>query len=247
METTSMIALSSQSVLRRKLDTIANNIANMNTTGFKGEEMMFVEHLQRNQSADSFHGERRLSFVRDIATYNDLSEGAFKKTGNPLDLALHGDGYFTIRTAAGERYTRNGTFTIDNAGQLVTNQGDPVLAEGGQPIFFSPQDSSITIATDGTVSTENGPLGKLAIASFANPRGLKREPGQMFSTNQAPVPATGVQVEQGMVEQSNVRPIVEMTRMIDVQRAYERVGKMISREDERIRKMIQEMANQQVA
>ncbi|WES31907.1 flagellar basal-body rod protein FlgF [Varunaivibrio sulfuroxidans] len=242
-----MIALSSQSVLRRKLDTIANNIANMNTTGFKSEKMMFVEHLERNQSDNGFRGERKLSFVRDVATYNDFSEGAFQKTGNALDLALHGDGYFTIRTAAGERYTRNGSFTIDNGGQLVTNQGDPVLAEGGQPIFFSPQDAHITIATDGSVSTENGPLGKLALASFANPRMLKREPGQMFSATQPPTPATQARVEQGMLEQSNVQPIVEMTRMIQVQRAYESVNKMISREDDRIRKMIQDMANQQVA
>ncbi len=109
METTTLIALSRQGGLRRQLDVVANNIANMNTTGFKGERMMFVEHLVKSQESGKLLG-TKLSFARDIATMLDVSEGPMETTGNPLDLAITGEGYFVIQTENGERYTRNGRF-----------------------------------------------------------------------------------------------------------------------------------------
>ena len=239
METTSLIAVSKQAVLRRSMSVLANNLANMNTTGFKGEKMMFVEHLVRSPGGSKIGGDK-LAFVRDIATARDLSEGAFKKTGNPLDVAIHGDGFFVVGTPGGERYTRNGNFQMGSDGQLVTRNGDPVLSDGGEPFFLSPEDTHIDIGGDGTLSTENGELGKIAVVSFANKRDMQLIAGGLYSSRQGATPVEQPNVSQGMLEGSNVQPIVEMTRMIEVHRAYEGTKSFVEKEDERMRQMVKE-------
>jgi flagellar basal-body rod protein FlgF len=241
MENTSLIAVSRQAVLRRSMDVIANNLANMNTTGFKGEKMMFIEHLVRSRGGERIGGDK-LAFVRDIATAKDLSEGAFKKTGNPLDLAISGDGFFVLGTPGGERYTRNGNFQMDSTGQLVTRNGDPVLSDSGEPFFMSPEDTSIDVAPDGTLSTENGVLGKMAVVSFANKQAMRVVAGGMYSTAQGATPVEQPTIMQGMLEGSNVKPIAEMTRMIQVARSYESTKSFVGREDERMKEMIKEFA-----
>ena len=239
METTSLIALSKQAAIRRSMSVIANNLANMNTTGFKGEKMMFVEHLVRSPGGTKIGGDK-LAFVRDVATVRDLSEGDFKKTGNPLDLAIHGDGFFVIGTPGGERYTRNGNFQIGNDGQLVTRKGDPVLSDGGAPFFLSPGDSQIDIDSGGTLSTENGELGKISVVSFANRRDMRLIAEGLYSSRQGATPVEQPNVSQGMLEGSNVQPIVEMTRMIEVHRSYEGTKSFVEKEDERMRQMVKE-------
>lgn len=242
METTSFIALSRQMVLRREMDVVANNIANMNTNGFKGEKMMFVEHLIRSKSDEHVLGEK-LSYVRDVATVRDTSPGHLEATGNPLDVALSGDGYFAVETDIGERYTRNGRFQLDQTGQLVTQSGDPVLSDTGAPFFFGPTDTEITINNDGTVSTENGALGRLRVVEFENPLALQQESSLLFSADpdNPPEDAETPQVNQGMLESSNIQPIIELTRMIEVHRSYDNVKKFIEKEDERQRSMIRTM------
>ena len=239
METTSLIALSKQAAIRRSMSVIANNLANMNTTGYKGEKMMFVEHLVRSPGGTKIGGDK-LAFVRDIATVRDLSEGDFKKTGNPLDLAIHGDGFFVIGTPGGERYTRNGNFQIGSDGQLVTRKGDPVLSDGGAPFFLSPGDSQIDIDSGGTLSTENGELGKISVVSFANRRDMRLIAEGLYSSRQQATPVEEANISQGMLEGSNVQPIVEMTRMIEVHRSYEGTKSFIQKEDERLKNMIKE-------
>ncbi len=237
METTSLIALSKQGVLRRQMDVIANNIANMNTTGFKGEKMMFVQYLVRNKSGDGIVGDK-ISYVRDIATMRDTSEGPLKKTGNPLDIAVRGEAYLTVQTAQGDRYTRNGHLRLDETGQLVTQAGNPILSDAGQPFFFAPEDSGITITRDGIVSTNNGDLGRLKIVEFANRQDLRQIGGGLLATDKPPQTVTTPDVVQGMLEKSNVNAIAEMTKMIEVNRAYGAAKKFIDREDERIKLMI---------
>ena len=239
METTSLIALSKQAAIRRSMSVIANNLANMNTTGFKGEKMMFVEHLVRSPGGTKIGGDK-LAFVRDVATVRDLSEGDFKKTGNPLDLAIHGDGFFVIGTPGGERYTRNGNFQIGSDGQLVTRKGDPVLSDGGAPFFLSPGDSQIDIDSGGTLSTENGELGKISVVSFANRRDMRLIAEGLYSSRQQATPVEEANISQGMLEGSNVQPIVEMTRMIEVHRSYEGTKSFIQKEDDRLKNMIKE-------
>lgn len=241
MENTSFVALSRQTTLRRQLDVIANNLANMNTTGFKGEKMMFVDHLVRSRGGEHILGDK-VAYVRDVATVRDLTEGPMKATENPLDLAIHGEGYFVIETAQGNRYTRNGQFSLDDAGQLVTKSGDPVLSDNGQPFFFSTQDKNIEVTADGVVRTENGELGRLQMVTFDDGLDLKEVSGGLYDTDQVPQEVEAPHVVQHMVEGSNVEPIVEMTRMIDVHRSYKSVQKLIDAEDDRIKKMIGELA-----
>jgi len=241
MENTSFVALSRQTTLRRQLDVIANNLANMNTTGFKGEKMMFVDHLVRSRGGEKILGDK-IAYVRDIATVRDLTEGPMKATENPLDLAIHGDGYFVVETENGDRYTRNGQFTLDDAGQMVTKNGDPVLSDNGQPFFFSPQDKNIEVTSDGVVRTENGEVGRLQVVTFDDNLDLKEVSGGLFDTEQLPQEVDDPHVVQNMIEGSNVEPIVEMTRMIDVHRSYKGVQKLIEAEDDRIKKMIGELA-----
>ena len=238
MENTSIIALSRQSAIRREMGVIANNIANMNTTGFKGEKMMFVEHLVRSKGGNKIGGEQH-AYVRDIATVRDHSDGPVKQTGNPLDLAIKEDGYFVISTEGGERYTRNGNFQLDQEGQLVTRNGDALLSEEGEPFFFSPEDRDISISVDGTISTENGTLGKIGVVTFPNVHELKVVSGGLYSSRQVPEPSDAPVIMQGMLEQSNVQPIIEMTRMIEANRAYTSIKNFIEKEDGRIKKMME--------
>ncbi len=249
MENSLFVALSRQVTLKRQMDVVANNVANMNTTGFKGEKMMFVEHLVRSKGTDNILGEK-LNYVRDIATVRDTTKGHLKQTNNPLDIALSGEGYFTVETQGGadettngEKYTRNGRFQLDATGQLVTQAGNPVLSTTGQPFFFGPTDTDISISGDGTVGSENGPLGRLKIVKFDNEMALEQTGGALFKTtdNNPPQDVEFPNVVQGALESSNVQPIIEMTRMIEVHREYDKVKSFIEREDERQKTMIREL------
>ena len=240
MENTSLIALSRQGTLRRQLNIIANNLANMNTTGFKAKKMMFIEHLARSGGGGGIAGQS-ISFVRDIATMRDTTAGTLKQTGNPLDIAIRGPGYFVVETEDGERYTRNGHFRLDEAGKLVTEGGHPVLSDSGQPFFFNPEDSEIRVAPDGTVSTDNGELGRIRVVRFENDQELRETTGGLLTSESPPQDVETPDVAQNMLENSNVQPIMEIARMIAVERAYSDVKRFIAREDERIRTMMREL------
>ncbi|MBM09575.1 MAG: flagellar basal-body rod protein FlgF [Magnetovibrio sp.] len=241
METTSYIALSRQSSLRRELDIVANNIANMNTAGFKGERMQFVEHLVKSRGDHKILG-NKLSYVRDISTIRDLNHGPLEKTGNSLDVGIAGDGYFVIQTEFGERYTRNGRFQLDEGGQLVTQNGDAVLSDGGQPFFFAPGEANISISRDGTISTVNGTVGRLSIVNFDNQHQLRPDVSGLYASETQPNPVDEPNLVQGVLEGSNVQPIVEMSRLIEVQRKYEGVRNFLDKEDERLRKMVKDLS-----
>ncbi len=235
------IAATGMIAQQRNVEVVSNNLANMNTTGFKGEKMMFIQHLEKSRGGERILGEK-IAFVRDIATVRDTSDGYLVKTGNPLDLALSGDGYFVVETAAGERFTRNGRLRLDEAGQLVNQQGNAVLSDGGQPFFFAPGDTEITVSRDGTITTENGALGRLRVVTFENLQELTASACGLSSSGTPPTDVEGPDVVQGMLESSNVQPIIEMTKMISVHRAYESIKRFIDREDERIKSMVEELA-----
>jgi flagellar basal-body rod protein FlgF len=241
MENTSYIALSRQGVLRRQMDVIANNLANMTSTGFQAERMVFIDHLVRSRGGESLLGDKQ-AYVRDIATVRDMSEGSLERTHNPLDVAIHGDGYFAVETEAGERYTRSGHFRLDSSGQLVTQLGDPVLSATRQPFYFTPEDTQIHISRDGTVSTENGELGRLRVVSFEEPETMEPTSGGLYRSMETPVDVDRPDVVQGTLEESNVEPILELARMIEVNRAYSHAKNMVDAEDERIKKMMRALA-----
>lgn len=229
MDNAILVALSRQSALRRQMDIVANNLANMETGGFKASNVKFEEYLMPVAEASATApADRDISFVMDTATMVDFSEGPMQRTGNPLDVAVDGPGWFVVDTAEGERYTRNGSFHIDNTGQLVTNAGDPVLGDGGA-ILFSEEDGAVTIAADGTISTEAGDKGRIRVVAFENEAVLYNSGDNLFKADGQPEDAEGAIVRQGMLEGSNVRPIVEMTRMIEVTRAYTSLSSMLER------------------
>lgn len=238
MENTGFIAMSRQGALRRNMDVIANNIANMNTTAYKAEEMMFIDHVIKSKGGHSVFGDK-LSYVRDIATRIDLSEGPLKSTGNPLDIAVRGNSFLAVQTVEGERYTRNGRLELDSGGQLVNEAGQPILSDGGTPVFFAPEDTDITFSKDGTISTNNGVVGRLRVVSFENPQNLSRLPGGLYESETPPIDAVERDVVQGMLEGSNINGVVEMTNMIDVHRSYDRIRKITDDEDKRIKKMME--------
>lgn len=228
-----LVGLSREIALRRELDVIANNLANMNTTGFQAERMAFEDYLMPRAEASAFqHRDHDVAFVQDWATYRDMEPGARRVTGNELDLALSPGGYLAVETPEGIRYTRNGALQINDQGQMVTAQGHPVISLGGTPILFSPSDSDITITGTGEVTTNSGGRGSLQLVSFANEQELQKVGDNLFRAPQEADPDASVRVTQGVLETSNVQSVREMSRLVEVQRAYEMQANMIRKADE---------------
>ncbi|MBF0093912.1 MAG: flagellar basal-body rod protein FlgF [Alphaproteobacteria bacterium] len=237
MDNTSYIALSRQSALARKMEIVANNLANANTVGFKTEQPVFVEYLVKTQNNERPFDDK-LSFVQDIGVFRDTRDGAMSFTGNPLDVAMNGEGYLVVDAGDSQQYTRGGHLQLNESGQLVTGEGLPVLSTQDLPFFFAPNETSITINHDGTVRTENGEVGRLRVVKFEDDQSLRKVRGGLYSTDQNAEDLQRPDVIQGAIEESNVSPIQEMTRMIEIQRAYESANKMIETENERRRKAV---------
>jgi len=249
MDNALLVGLSRQVALQRELDVIANNLANINTNGFKGESVQFEEYLSSSARADGFPlADRRVAFVQDRATIADFSQGPLAQTGNTLDVAISGEGFLVVDTPAGERYTRNGALTRSANGELVTSEGYRVRGAQGA-IQLDQNDSDILIARDGTISAQNGnqiaDRGKIRLVRFADPQRLVKEGLSLYSAAdqqpQTATPATGL--VQGMVEKSNVQPVLEMGRMIEVTRAYTSLANLITRTDELRRTAINKLAD----
>ncbi|MCT8972827.1 flagellar basal-body rod protein FlgF [Microbaculum marinisediminis] len=241
-DNTLLVSLSRQVALRRQMDVIANNLANLETGGFKSSDVLFEEYLMpKAEASDALPGDRDISYVIDRGTLQDFAPGPIQQTGNPLDVAIDGEGWFVVQTPAGERYTRNGAFLLDNEGALVTAEGHRVMGDGGV-ITFDERDGAVAIAADGTVSTKAGEKGRLRVAVFDDDAILQPEGSSLFSAPVQPQTANDATVRQGMVEGSNVQPIVEMTRMIEVTRAYTSLSSMLERMDDMRRNAISVLA-----
>lgn len=251
MENASLVGLSRQIALQRELDVVANNIANLNTTGFKADNVVFHEHLMPVARANAFRGiDRQVSFVQDRATWLDLSQGPLQQTGNPLDVSVSGSAFLTVQTPRGERYTRNGALQINSQGQLVTSEGLQVIGQSG-PIVFQPNDRDISIGLDGTVSVREGTnttdsqRGKLRLVRFDQPQRLQKDG---TSTYMAPAgmaaqdAGADVRVNQGVIEKSNVNSVMEMTRMVEVTRTYTQIASMLQNQSDMRRSAIEKLA-----
>lgn len=242
IENAQLISLSRQMALQRQMDVVANNMANINTTGFKAENVLFEEYIMPVARDGNFpRMDQPLSYVQDWATIHDLSSGAMVQTGSELDAALNGDGFFTVQTAGGERYTKSGSFQLSANGTLVDLNGNPVLGNGG-PIQFGPEETGIQISGDGSVSSSAGAKGTLRIAEFANAQELKREGNNLYSGG-VPQAATNTRVMQGFVERSNVSGVSEMAEMIRVTRSYESIAALSQKQDELRRTAIQRLGD----
>lgn len=211
------VALSSQLALEKRLTTIADNVANAKTVGFRATEVKFEDVV-------STMGTRSVAFVKPGSTYLSTTSGAFTQTGNPLDFAIRGDAWFAIETPIGQVMTRDGRFTMLDTGELVSVEGHAVLDAGGAAIQLDPLGGAPTAGADGMLRQDGQPVAALGLFSFA--------PGDDFVRygNSGVVPTTApeavvdridVGVVQGFVEESNVNPVKEITRLIMVQRAFE--------------------------
>ena len=239
MQNTLLIGLSRQVALGRELDVVANNIANLNTTGFKTDGSVFEEYIGPTaRDGDMTGPDARISFVRDRATWIDMSQGTIERTGNPLDVAIDGRGFLAVQTPNGERYTRNGALQVNAAGELVTTEGYQVLGDSG-PITLQPKDRDITISADGNISVREGASttteavrGRLRLVSFPQVGRLQKDGTGTFMAPAGitPDPVTSVRIVQGAVEKSNVRSVIEMTRMIEVTRSYTQVANMLAQQ-----------------
>jgi flagellar basal-body rod protein FlgF len=222
MDTTQLVCLSQELSAYQSMDSIANNLANVSTPGFKGEAPKFQEYLDQEQPSEGQTGTQSVSFVQQTGMMRDMSEGHIDITSAPFDAAINGSGYFVVQTANGTRYTRNGHFSLDQSGRIVDDAGDPIQGQGGD-ITIQQTDGDIHIAGDGTVSGINGQIGQLNIVDFADDRALVREGASLYSTTQIANTATDATVQQGAIESSNIQPVVEISKMIEVMRSYQAV------------------------
>ncbi len=234
MENTGYITITRQSGLAREMQVVANNIANAATTGFRAEGVIFSEYIQPVDNGKS------LSMGQGNVRNTSFEQGGLASTGGTFDLAIEGDGYFLIQTPGGERLTRAGAFSPNAEGELVTYDGYRVLDAGGAPLFVPPG-ASIAVAADGTLSADGNPLGQVGLVRPTDAKDMVREDGVMFRADSGYVPADTARVLQGFIEKSNVSPIGQMARMIEVQRAYEMGQNFLQREDERVRAAMKAM------
>jgi flagellar basal-body rod protein FlgF len=230
MDATLLVGLSQQMAAYRSMDVIANNLANLSTPAFKREAVEFQQYVEQEPPSEDQTGPQTVTMVQDVGVLRDMSEGRIDVTNAPLDLAVNGTGYFVVQTPNGNQYTRNGHFTLDGQGQIVTEDGQPLMGEGG-PISVTPNDGDIHISADGTVSGKNGQIGKVQLVSFADQTAMQKEGASLYSTTQAPTTATGATIQQGALEASNVEPVVEISHMLDVLRAYEATANLAQTQD----------------
>lgn len=239
MDTSGYIALSRQAGLLREMQAVANNVANISTTGYRREGVIFAEMIE---ALEVEGGSVAMTAAR--ARFTDDEQGGLNRTGGTFDLAIEGKGFMMLETPGGLRLTRAGSFTPNADGELVNMQGHLLLDAGEAPIFVPPDAASIAIAADGTMTADGQPLSQVGIVMIEDPNALFREDGVMFRPEAGLLPAEEASLLQGFLEKSNVNPVIEISRMIEVQRGYELGQKLMEREDERIRAVTRTLGQQ---
>ena len=222
MDVSSYVLLSHEQALRRRMDVVANNMANVSTTGFKREQPVFHELVER--SAGEAAAGRDVSFVLDRGAAHDTREGAFLATGNPLDVAVLGRGYLSVALPdGGTAYTRAGNLKLLDDGRLGTAGGLPVLGDNGAPITVPAEAAGrLSIGEDGTVNGPDGPIGRIVVTRFGDEAALSQRGDGLFdgTGGQLLAPAE-TRIKSGGLEGSNVQPIVETTHMVEILRSYQ--------------------------
>ncbi len=239
MDNALYVGLSRQLTLQRQLDVTANNLANLDTAGFKVEQLM----LQSDPLRPAQGGSRLdpIRYVIDDGVARAFTPGALEKTGGPLDMAVQGDGFFQVQTPQGVRYTRDGRFSLDAQNRLTTQAGDPVLDASGSPITLDPKKGDVGIAKTGRVSQGGQSLGRIGVMRFANLSGLSKEGDGLLSSAETPTAAADAGVAQGYLERSNVQPVAEVTHLVEINRAYERISNLLTSAHDLSRSAIQRL------
>ncbi len=231
MDNITTIALSRLVAQQRATDVIATNLANSATPGFHAERMLFSDWLQKAPAGGNGRGS--IAFTQDRATYRDPQTGPLQPTGNPLDLAITGDGYFSVQTPAGVRLTRAGHFGLNAAGNIVDGQGHTLLDSNGQPLLLAATDTNLTISADGSIRSSNGVVGRIGVVMPTSPQALRSEGGLLSVASGPTAPVAAPKLVQGAVEGSNIQPTVELTRMMNGLREFQFTSEMVQAEADR--------------
>lgn len=237
MDTSVYVTLSRQSGLANELQAVANNVANMSTAGYRREGLVFAEMVEALEVEGG-----SVAMTDAHARITAMSQGALAATGGQFDLAIDGPGFFMVETQDGPRLTRAGAFTPNEGGELVNMGGHRLLDEGGAPIFVPPDAKQVAIAGDGTLTADGVAMARVGRVAVDDPSALTRQDGVLFRTDAPLRPVEDGEIRQGFLEGSNVNAVAEISRMIEVQRAYEAGQKLLDREDERIRQVIDTLA-----
>ncbi len=244
MDINSSVAASRLVAQQRSMEVIASNIANAETPGYKASRVQFSDWLSQQYNVATPPGGATIAYTQDRATWRDTSPGPIQHTGNPLDLAISTDGYFTVATARGPRLTRDGRFGLMPDGTIADTAGEALLDSNGRPIRIATTDVTLTVAGDGTLSSENGQLAKIGVVQPQTPTELLAEGGTLFQDTGKTTPVAAPKIVQGGVEESNVQPIVELTRMIDGERQFQFVAQMVQAESDRQKDAIDKIVPQ---
>ncbi|WP_458096423.1 flagellar hook basal-body protein [Roseomonas sp. WA12] len=236
MDNSGYIALSRLVAQNRATAVLAHNMANAETPGFRASRPVFADHLERQRGSRTAPGAESLHFTQDRATWRDETPAPVQTTGNPLDLAISGEGYFSVQTPRGERHTRAGRFALGPDGGIVDSEGNALLDAGGNPLRLAPNDTRLTVRGDGTLSSENGEIGKIRISRFAEPQRMLAEGDRLLAAGpgQAPETIERPAVVQGALEGSNVRPVIELTRLTAEMREFQFMAQFAEKEGERL-------------
>jgi flagellar basal-body rod protein FlgF len=243
MDNTTNIVLSKLTAQQRALDVVAGNLANMSTPGYRAERVVFADWLSRQTNTSAPKGDRVLAYTQDRATYREQTQGSLTQTGNPLDIAISGDGYFTVQTSNGVRLTRAGRFALQADGTIADEAGNALLDTNNQPLKTAVTDSVLTVSADGSLSSQNGPIGKIAVVAPSDPNRMTAEGGRLLRADVATTPVTAPKLIQGAVEDSNVQPIAELVRMMDTERNFQFATQFVEAEGQRHQTAIDKIAD----
>lgn len=239
MDSAGYVILSRLALQERATAVLANNVANADTPGFRANRSVFGEQVNRAAGVEGPAALRRTAYVQDRATWREAEQGPIQQTGNPLDVAITGDGFFGVETPRGERFTRAGRFSLGPDGRILDMQGNPLLSDQGQPLAIAPGDTRIEILGDGTVRSENGPIGRLRVVRFQDTQRLRAEGDRHYdAAGETPLPVERPALIQGAVEGSNVQPIAEMTRLTAELREFQFATQFAENEGQRVQSVI---------
>lgn len=246
MELPTYVALSRLAAQQRAMDVTATNLANASTPGFKASRVQFSDWLSNQVGTNAPAGDRTVAYTQDRATYREQQAGSLSQTGNPLDLAISGNGYFTVGTARGPRLTRAGHFSPQSDGTIGDMEGNKLLDAAGQPLRIAPNDTQITITGDGSISTESGPIGRIGVVQPTDLNRMTAEGSRDLRADSPTAPVAQPKVVQGAVEESNVQAIVETTRMMDDMRSFQFTSQFIQSEADRMQSAIEKITERKI-
>jgi flagellar basal-body rod protein FlgF len=249
MDATSYVTLSAQIALEKQLDTVANNVANTSTSGFKADRPLFQSYIDRVSATPNDSG---VAFVQDAGTYIDRSSGSMENTGNPMDIALDGQGYLGVNTPDGPMYSRDGHLKVGADNTLLGAGGLPVLGSDGSPIQIPDGYAELQIKADGSIKAMVNQrlvdVAQIGVFKPDDPNSLRKDGNGLLTAPQGTMqPVTpndgGARVVQGSLEGSTVKPMVEIANMTELSRAYDRLNSLLSDENDREQKMIDTLSH----